>query len=148
MECRSIVLSVRPPMAEALMSGLKKHEFRRVRPRINRGDIVYVYATSPVSAILGTFTCGEISEGKPESLWRSLRASEHTPRETFEDYFAESELAAAIEVLEPEPWSEPLHLRAIRRQVATFSPPQSYRFVAEGTALARALGFANRPRLR
>ncbi len=129
MECRSIVLSVRPLMAEALISGGMRHEFRRVRPMINNGDIIYVYATSPVRAIVGTFICGDISEGDPDSLWRRLGAAAHTPRSLFREYFANAEMAAAIEVLEPKAWSEPLPLDAIRKKLSTFHPPQSYKFV-------------------
>lgn len=143
MERRTAVLAVRPNLAVALLHGSKQFEFRRIKPALRHGDLIYVYSTAPVQAILGGFSCGDILEGKPETLWRKLRRNAGTPRAVFREYFADSERACAIEVIEPFAWLTPLTLTAIRCHLPSFHPPQSYKFLVSGDPLTRLIdGFA------
>lgn len=139
MESRSVVLAVRPDFAAALLCGSKRFEFRRVRPTLRRGDVVYVYSTAPVQAIVGGFVCGDIFEGRPETLWKKFGRDADTPRAIFKEYFADSERASAIEVTAPFAWPNPFTLAAIRSRVPSFHPPQSYKFLTSTDPLAHLI---------
>lgn len=139
MERRAAVFAVRPDLAQALMSGEKRFEFRRVRPTLDYGDTVFVYSTSPEKAIIGTFTCGTIVEGSPLALWRRLGHRSGTSRARFLGYFADTDVAYAIEVMSPAAWREPLSLSTIRHRIPGFHPPQSYRFLLPRESLTRVI---------
>lgn len=133
---RYAVFSVKPKFARALLDGRKKFEFRRMKPTLRPGDIVYVYATSPVKAVIGSFVCGTVVEGSPTRLWDDLGADSHTPRSYFRRYFHDARRAFAIEVQSPMSWARPLELDDVRAKIPGFWPPQSYRFVPTKLGLA------------
>ncbi len=139
MECRSALLAVKPSFACALVEGSKGFEFRRVWPSFQPGDLVYVYSSAPVQAIVGSFVCGNIVQGRPEAVWRRLRVEGNIPRSIFRDYFRGSRVASAIEVTNPHAWITPLPLAAIRRRIPEFHPPRSYKFLASNHPLLRTI---------
>jgi predicted transcriptional regulator len=62
-------MSIHPEYAEALLSGAKKVEFRRVAPKADVGYVV-VYATMPIGAILGILRVDFVDHDSPTRLWR------------------------------------------------------------------------------
>ena len=130
MEHRRVILSVKPHLARALVEGEKRVEFRRTRPAFGLGDVVYVYATSPVQSVVGAFTCGAIVEAPPTALWREYANDSEVTRAFFRDYFNGSRRGYAIEVREPQPWSAPVSLDTLREIIPGFQPPRSYRFLS------------------
>ncbi len=131
MERKRAILAVRPHLAQALVTGEKGVEFRRARPAFQVGDIIYVYATSPVQAIIGTFTCGTVIEGSPTKLWRDYADTSEITRAHFRDYFNGNGKGYAIEVTDPRAWTSPLILDDLRDLIPGFHPPQSYRFLSD-----------------
>ena len=136
MEHRRAIFAVKPHLAEALVRGDKQIEFRRSRPRLEEGDVIYVYATSPVQAIVGRFTCGGVIEGRPTQLWRDYRHASQVTRSFFLGYFNGNDRGFAIPVKDPERLDPPLALDQIQQLIPGFYPPRSYRFLADGVALA------------
>lgn len=137
MERRYAVFSVKPRFAQALVEGRKGFEFRRARPSLRPGDVVYVYATAPVQAVIGSFVCGHVVEGSPTKVWGEVGAMSETPRAYFRRYFRDRIRAFAIAVRSPSAWANPLGLDALQDKLPGFYPPQSYRFVpAELEAVA------------
>ena len=136
---QAAIFAVKPDFASALVSGAKRIEFRRVRPTLAQGDLVYVYSTAPVKGIVGTFVCGDIFEGSPDTIWRRFKRNAETTRALYREYFDGARRAIAIEVKEPTHWTRPLFLPAIRRRFPNFHPPRSYRFLASGDPLTRLI---------
>jgi predicted transcriptional regulator len=136
---RHALLAVRPPFAEALVEGRKTVEFRRVRASLRAGDRVFVYATAPTQAVVGSFVCGPVVEARPDILWRRYSSAAATSGSFFRSYFGESEVGCAIEVTQPKLWTSPLTLHRIRQHLPDFSPPQSYTFLSESQVLLRLL---------
>ena len=61
----SVILSIKPIYAQAIMNGTKKVEFRKKifkRPV----DKIFVYSSSPEQKIIGFFTISEIVEDEPK----------------------------------------------------------------------------------
>jgi predicted transcriptional regulator len=135
MERRRAILAVKPHFARALVAGEKRFEFRRVHPGFQTGDVIYVYATAPVQAILGYFTCGKIIKGTPRELWEGYDGGPELTRSFLRSYFEGRAKGYAIQVRDPRAWTSPLTLDILRELIPGFCPPQSYRFLADALPL-------------
>src|SRR5438105_780743 len=62
-----LFLPIRPRWALAILEGSKRWELRTRRPSVDSGDVVVLYATSPLRAVVGSFMVGEIISGDPLS---------------------------------------------------------------------------------
>lgn len=130
MERRYALFAVKPELALALVHGRKRFELRRTRPSLRPGDVIYVYATSPVKAIVGSFTCADVLEGSPTHIWKQVGNEANVTRQRFRDYFQSAQRAFAIEAISPRPLDVPLTLAELQDTVPGFTAPQSYRYVA------------------
>ncbi len=135
MERKYALFAVRPEFANALVAGRKPFEFRRTRPSLREGDVIYVYATAPVKAVIGSFLCGGVVEGSPTGVWTQCGRNAELSRRRFRDYFKNAGRAYAIEVMSPRPLTAPLTLQMLRDALPGFHPPQSYRFVPKRLGL-------------
>lgn len=50
-----ILMSIKPRFWKMIREGKKTYELRRLCPYISTGDHVVVYASSPISAVVGSF---------------------------------------------------------------------------------------------
>ncbi len=66
----NVLLSIKPKYAEAIIAGKKLFEFRRSIFKQNDIDRVYLYATNPVSKVVGSFKVGKIISEEPTLLWK------------------------------------------------------------------------------
>lgn len=96
-------------------------------PRVPRGATIYVYATSPESAIVGSFTAGDVMKDTPAAIWRQLRKELAIDKADYDRYFSGCSLASALEVVEPQRLRRPASLSELGgvSQSWTFTAPQS-----------------------
>jgi predicted transcriptional regulator len=134
-ECRRAILAVKPQFAHALVTGEKRLEFRRVQPGFRAGDVIYVYATAPVQAIVGCFTCDGIIERSRRQLCEDYEGACEPTGSFLRNYLDGKTKGYAIQVREPRAWTSPLTLDVLREIIPGFHPPQSYRFLADGLDL-------------
>ena len=136
-----LLLSIKPQFAEAILRNEKKVELRRLKPRVNKGDLVIVYASGDVRAIVGSFTVSEILVGTPGSVWREVQHCSGVTKRDYDAYFAGSEKAVGIAVEQTTRLKRPLALAEVRRKRPGFHPPQSFHYWSkcEVRALARNL---------
>ena len=135
----NVILSVKPQYAEAIVQGKKKYELRRsifTREDENR---VYVYSTSPVSKIVGSFEVEEIVEDSPEGIWEKCHRYAAIPEADFFRYFDGAETAFAIKITRMQRFADPLDPRSL---IVDFKPPQSFCYLAfdvhrNGRSIAR-----------
>ena len=116
----SVLMSIRPMYVEAILDGTKTVELRRRRPSFPAGTTVLIYATSPDKKVQGAFEVGGVLEGAPPDIWERVKDRAGLDRSTFDQYFAGSEMAYAIEVVRPR--------RTVPTPIA-IRPPQSYQFL-------------------
>jgi len=116
---RRLLISLRPEYAEEIYAGRKHYEFRRVRMRVEPGEVVVIYETLPVGAVTGEFTIAKVVFGGTElaGLERSKRRAEAAA-----EYLAGARAATALKV------SSPRRYRRKRRlaDVGLSRAPQSY----------------------
>lgn len=92
---RVALISIHPEYAEAILSGEKRVEFRK-KPIAQDVTHVVLYATRPVSAVVGVFTVDGQQIGSPDSLWDRFSDVAGIDRTRFEDYFSSHTTGAGI----------------------------------------------------
>ena len=93
----SVILSIKPIYAQAIMSGTKKVEFRKKifkRPV----DKIFVYSSSPEKKIVGFFTIKEIVENNPKKLWQEFNEVGGIDKIDFFNYYQDSETGFSIKI--------------------------------------------------
>jgi len=136
-----VLMSIKPKYGEEVLSGVKKLELRRRVAPLHQGDRVVLYFSSPVKAICGEFTAGRIYVGGLEEL-RRVVAEYPSPgvfEEDWEYVIGGSRPAMAVEVLRPKRYPKPISLSELRRLIAGFRPPMSYRRVKVDEPLYQVL---------
>ena len=138
---KTLLLSIRPKYAEKIFDGSKSVELRKVRPSIKPGDTVYVYVSSPVKELKGTFTVTHITEGPIEHIWNHVRYDAGVTRAEFDEYYQESTTGYAIHLKAPFRTANPLKLADLRRLWNGFHPPQGYKYLDQ-SEISLISGFA------
>jgi len=118
-----VLLSIKPKYADAILSGNKRYEFRK--NIFKRKDIekIYIYSTSPLKKIVGSFVAGEIIEDDPARLWEKCHKYSGIDKVEFFNYFDDVKKGYAIEIKDLERMKEPVDPRSI---FSNFVSPQSF----------------------
>ena len=129
-ERRVLLLSLKPRFATSILDGTKKVELRRVAPKIQPGQIVLIYASSPVRQLAGTCRVVRLDVAPKSAIWERYRNQCGVTEAEYEAYFEGAEDAVAIVVDKPRTLQEPPSLATLRNRVAGFRPPQSFRYLS------------------
>lgn len=129
---RVALMSIHGRWAEAIMDGRKQVEFRkrRLAPDI---DTVLVYATAPVSKIIGSFTVDRIESGPPAEIWERFGQVGVIPEDEFFSYYGGAASAIAIVVADAERFDVPISLESLDPRPAV---PQSFAYLDANEAVA------------
>jgi predicted transcriptional regulator/DNA-binding XRE family transcriptional regulator len=123
---RDVVLSIRPVYSDKILAGRKTVELRRRFPvAVQSGAIAYIYATSPVKAMVGTAEIRQVLKLPIEQIWAEFRSSAHIDRDKFDKYFEGLEHGYALVFDGVKTFSRPLPLHELREKFG-FEPPQSF----------------------
>lgn len=119
-----VLLSIKPEFAHEIFSGTKRYEYRKTifRQKIKR---VVVYASSPVSKIIGEFEIDEILHDEIETLWETTKSFSGITKDFFFSYFQSSDSGYAIKIKNYKLYDAPMDLRS----VYSSKPPQSFAYV-------------------
>lgn len=129
MNSPTILLSLRPRFANAILAGTKTVEVRRRPIRAPGGTLLLLYASAPTMSILGTAELSKVDVQDPDVAWKEHEQELGLTREEFDTYLTGSDVAHLIHVLNPQPLDEPLPLSDLRASASKFTPPQSFRYV-------------------
>ena len=111
------ILSIKPQYVEEIMAGTKKYEYRKSvfkRP-VKK---VYIYASAPVSMIIGEFEVAQILESTPTLVWQQTKDFSGIKKAWFDQYYAGRNTAYAIGIKNLYIYSTPM--------VLTCPAPQSF----------------------
>ncbi|MCK9579522.1 MAG: hypothetical protein M0Q92_03605 [Methanoregula sp.] len=118
-----VLLSIKPKYVRSIIEGGKRYEFRKTIFK-NRGiDLIYIYSSSPVKKIIGSFEVGEILEDHPRELWDNVKEYAGINDRDFFSYFEGKSRAFAIEIQNLQEFDEPINPY---ETIPGFVPPQSY----------------------
>ncbi len=135
-----ILMSIKPKFGEQILAGMKKIELRKMFQPIARGDRILLYFSSPVKALVGEFTAGEVYSGAVEEVKRLVKKMGGVGIGE-EDwlYVAGARRALAIEVVEPKRYPRMVSLEDLRKRIPGFMPPMSYLRLPSGSHIGREL---------
>ncbi|MCD6391709.1 MAG: ASCH domain-containing protein [Dehalococcoidia bacterium] len=122
----NVLLSIRPKYAEAITAGRKSFEFRKSIFKYHSVERVYLYATNPVSKVVGSFKVGEIIYREPKLLWEELGHLSGISSTEFFKYFKDSDIGFAIEIKDLEVFQPPINPRLF---IEGFTPPRSFKYI-------------------
>lgn len=122
----SVLLSVKPEFAEAILDGAKTFEFRRALFRSPTVCTVVLYASSPVQRVVGEFSIDSILAMKPAALWDLTEYGSGIEKDYFDQYFNGCETGYALKIRQAQRYPEPLELQ---RHFGIKHPPQSFRYL-------------------
>lgn len=125
---RTLLLSVRPRFARALLAGTKTVEVRRRFPRAEAGTTVVIYSSSPEKAVLGTMRVGRVSQIPASDIWIQHSDSIGIDKAELDAYLEGASVTSTIELLDPQTWPRPVSLEQLRGLVGV-EPAQSYRYL-------------------
>lgn len=124
-----IILSIKPEFANKIFDGDKKFEFRRSIFKNKKVSKVIVYASAPISKVIGEFEIGEILFKDLKSLWKETKNYSGITEDYFYDYFVGKENGFALEVKSFKRYEKDLCIKEAFGKM----PPQSFAYVEEIT---------------
>lgn len=125
-----IVLSIHEIHAERIFTKQKQFELRKVLPK-EPFDKVFLYQTGG-KGLVGAFDVSEVVKYSLEELWEHV-GEDATTKERFDMYFGERESGCAIKVKNPKKFQESISQDVLKKEVPTFTAPQSYLIVRPGS---------------
>ena len=133
-ERTSVLLSVKPKFARALIAGTKTIEVRRRFPSLETGTAVFVYSSAPDSAIIGVLAACRVFTAPSTSLFDTHGSFLDASQEELDSYLRGTRDARLLEVSKGQPMNSPISLRTLRRM--GIDAPQSYRWLSRGATIA------------
>ena len=139
MAANAVLLAIRPEYARLILSRQKTFELRRVCPLAPRGTRVILYASAPLSALVGTASVDSIVAASPRQLWPVVRPHCGITRWQFDLYFRRAKVGFGIKMCAAAEYNSPLSLRMLRHHLPDFRPPQNFRYVRNDRASDKRL---------
>lgn len=127
MSNRCVILPIKPQFANKIFDLTKTYEYRKV---IFGDDVrkVYVYATRPISSIIGFFIIDEIIQGSPSAVWEKTSQGSGITKEFYDDYFKGHDASYAIKIQSVRLFNTPIDPKSI---IKNFRPPQNFMYYEE-----------------
>lgn len=123
-----LFIAVKPEYANKIISGQKDIELRKMKPHVQQGDYVIIYASAPVKAVLGFGKIKGIIECNPKYLWERYSNRLGINKQSYFSYYDGYHKAVGIEFDMIRAIS-PIGLEELRKVDPNFQPPQIYRYV-------------------
>jgi len=95
-----ILMSIHEEFIEKIKSGDKKFEFRKVEAKqfdLESGEIL-VYATSPISKVVGIAKISKVLIDTPEKIWKHTKKFSGVDKEFYYSYYENKDKAVAYEI--------------------------------------------------
>ncbi|GAA1968987.1 hypothetical protein GCM10009776_35100 [Microbacterium deminutum] len=132
---RVALMAIHERYADAIMDGIKRVEFRK-RRLADDIETVLVYATAPVSKVIGSFTVHEVVSGTPADIWARFGKIGVIDEASFFEYYEGRDTAVAIVVGGAERLPDPVGLDELEPRPAV---PQSFAYIPATSTPALAL---------
>ena len=130
MERKVLVISVKPEYAYKILSGEKKIELRKNTPKVSKDDLVIIYATNPLKAIVGYCRVRGIIIDNPKNIWNSYKNEAGISKDGFSAYYRNSLYATGILFKDVNSLSNRFTLERVKSFLPNFKPPQSFSYIS------------------
>ncbi|WP_271765968.1 hypothetical protein [Aquimarina algiphila] len=120
-----VILSIKPEFAFKIFEGTKKFEFRRSLFKNQEVKNIVVYASAPISKVIGEFEIDTIFHQDLNSLWDKTSKFSGISQGYYKDYFTGKDQGYAIKVKNPVMYENQL---CIKKSFG-LNPPQSFAYI-------------------
>lgn len=120
-----VLISIKPEYASAILERRKQVEFRK-RVFSDTVERAFVYSSSPVKRVLGSFAIRHIEKGTPNSIWDMYSKCGCISKNKYDDYFQNHDVAFGIEISKFDSYIHPLDPLSIDSK---FRAPQSFCYI-------------------
>lgn len=125
---QDLVLSIRPEYSQKILDGRKTVELRRRFPAsVLCPATLYIYATSPVRAMVGCARLQRIHKLPTDMIWSRFGEAASIDRSGFDRYFDGVGSGFALVLDDARKLSRAIPLSEMRERFR-FEPPQSFRY--------------------
>lgn len=122
-----VILSIKPEFAEKIFNGSKKYEFRRSIFKDPSIKNVIVYASAPISKIIGEFEIDKILRSELNILWSKTKEYSGISEDYYLKYFEGKKVGYALKIKKTHKYEDYL---SIKDDFGLF-PPQSFAYLKE-----------------
>jgi predicted transcriptional regulator len=130
---RAVVLSVRHPYSELLVSGAKRIELRRKFPEdLPAGTRALIYASGTTKAVIGECEIAGVERLPISRLWKETAIHSMISWRDFKEYFHDLDEGYAVRMVKPRRYTKPIPLSDIFPDKSEPRPPQSYCYLEPG----------------
>jgi predicted transcriptional regulator len=130
----ALVFAVKPVWSNMILNATKTVEFRRRGPGQDAvGKPFILYASAPVSALVGYGKVVECLRGSPSVLWERFGSQGGITRRDFQAYFVNAVLGEAL-VIERAATMSIVSLEFLRERYG-WRPPMSWRWLSVSSPL-------------
>lgn len=116
----NVVLSIKPEYVAEIKAGRKRFEFRNTIFK-KKVEKVYIYASLPVSKVVGEFQPVDVITGPPATVWKQTSKHAGITKAFYDEYFRDKSVAYAIVIQNLKMYDTPKNL--------PFHAPQSFRYI-------------------
>ncbi len=121
----NVILSIKPEFVEKIFSGEKQYEYRKILFK-QKVDTIYIYASRPVSKIVGEFKIDDIVYDTPENIWELTKLQSGVTKKFFDKYYKGKDKAVALKIKDCKEYEEEVNPESL---VPDFRVPQSFIYV-------------------
>ena len=118
----NVILSIKPEFVAKIFSGEKQYEYRKVLFK-QKVDTVYIYASRPISKIVGEFKIEEIICDTPENIWNLTKEQSGVTKKFFYKYYEGKDKWVALKIKDCKEYEEEVNPGSL---VTNFKVPQSF----------------------
>lgn len=123
-----LFLSLSSDRAKKIISGKINTEIKSISPDVKKGDIVMIYANSPVEQVIGMCTVDKIIKDSPENFWKMIGKSAGLKKYEIMDMLKDMTFGYAIVLKNAIPMYKPIHIDEIKSLLPGFMPPMSCKY--------------------
>jgi len=107
----SVLLSIRPEFVEKIFNGNKRFEFRRSIFKKRNVQKIVIYASAPISRVVGEFEIEEIINDEIGKLWSKTSKYSGISEDYYLKYFSNKDSGYAIKIRDKKRYKKPIDIR-------------------------------------
>jgi predicted transcriptional regulator len=131
MKNKSVLLSIKPEFATQIIKGKKQVELRKKFPQKQViGELAFIYASSPIQALIGYAIIKDISFLFTNELWEKYGSQSNVNKNFFDQYFKNTNQGFAIHLINPIHLKRTIPLKELKEKY-NICAPQSYRYLSK-----------------
>jgi predicted transcriptional regulator len=127
-----LLLSIKPQYATKIFDGSKTVELRRIKPKhLEDGDLILVYESAPVKALVGAFEVEKVIEDSIDKLWKKVENKSAISKSEYDAYFKGTSTGVGIFISQVWKLHQSISLENLKQEPYLFTPPQSFRYATD-----------------